>query len=81
VTGAWRRLHKEELHELYSSRIITLVTKSRQMRRVGKMRERDQLKIRHRWEDNIKIDFQEVEWGEAWIGLIWLRTGTGGRLL
>jgi hypothetical protein len=32
------------------------------------------------WEDNIKIDYQEMVWG-AWTGLIWLRIGTGGRLL
>jgi len=32
---------------------------------------------RLRWEDNIKIDPQEVGWG-AWTGLIWLSTGTGG---
>jgi hypothetical protein len=31
---------------------------------------------RHRWEDNIKMDLQEVGWGE-WTGLIWLRRGTG----
>jgi hypothetical protein len=31
---------------------------------------------RHRWEDNIKMDLQEVGWG-AWTGLIWLRIGTG----
>ena len=30
---------------------------------------------RHRWEDNIKMDLQEVGWG-AWTGLIWLRIGT-----
>jgi hypothetical protein len=35
---------------------------------------------RHRWEDNIKMDPQEVRWG-AWIGLIWLRIGAGGGLL
>jgi len=35
---------------------------------------------RHRWEDNIKMDVQEVEWG-ALSGLIWLRIGTGGRHL
>jgi hypothetical protein len=35
---------------------------------------------RRRWEDNIKMDLQEVGWG-AWIGLIWLRIGTGGGLL
>jgi hypothetical protein len=32
---------------------------------------------RRRWEDNIKIDLQEVGWG-AWTGLIWLMIGTGG---
>jgi hypothetical protein len=31
-----------------------------------------------RWENNIKIDLQEVGWGVAWAGLIWLRIGTGG---
>jgi hypothetical protein len=35
---------------------------------------------RRRWEDNIKMDLQEVGWdGVAWI--IWLRIGTGGGLL
>jgi hypothetical protein len=32
------------------------------------------------WEDNIKMDLQEVGWG-AWTGLIWLGIGTGGGLL
>jgi hypothetical protein len=36
---------------------------------------------RRRWEDNIKIDRQEVGWGGAWTGSIWLRIGTGGGLL
>jgi hypothetical protein len=35
---------------------------------------------RHRWEDNNKMDLQEMGWG-AWTGLIWLKIGTGGRLL
>jgi hypothetical protein len=35
---------------------------------------------RHGWEDNIKMDFQEVGWW-TWTGLIWLRIGTGGELL
>jgi len=32
---------------------------------------------RRRWEDNIKMDLQEVGCG-AWTGLIWLRIGAGG---
>ena len=32
---------------------------------------------RRRWEDNIKMDLQEVEWGIR-VGFIWLRIGTGG---
>jgi hypothetical protein len=35
---------------------------------------------RRRWEDNVKMDLQEVGWG-AWSGLIWFRIGTGGGLL
>jgi hypothetical protein len=35
---------------------------------------------KRRWDDNIKMDLQEVGWG-AWTGLIWLRIGTGGGLL
>jgi hypothetical protein len=48
---------------------------------VGRLEERRQLgRPRHRWEDNIKVDLQELGWG-AWTGLIWLRIGTGGGLL
>ena len=35
---------------------------------------------RHRWEDNSKMDLQEVELG-AWTRLIWLRIRTGGEHL
>ena len=35
VTDDWRKLHNEELNELYSSPNITLVIKSRRMRRAG----------------------------------------------
>ena len=34
----------------------------------------------YRWDDNVKMDLQEVGW-RAWTGLIWVRTGTGGRHL
>jgi len=33
---------------------------------------------RHRWENNIKMDLQEVGWWGAKTGSIWLRIGTGG---
>ena len=36
---------------------------------------------RLRWEDNIKMCIQEVGWGGAWTGLIWLRIGTSGEHL
>jgi hypothetical protein len=35
VTGVWRKLHNEELHELYSSPTIVRVIKSRIMRWMG----------------------------------------------
>jgi hypothetical protein len=35
---------------------------------------------RRRWKDNIKMSFQEVEWG-SWTRLKCFRLGTGGELL
>jgi hypothetical protein len=47
----------------------------------GDLRERKPLgRRRRRWEDNIKMNIQEVGWG-AWIGLMWLWIRTGGGLL
>jgi hypothetical protein len=90
VTG---RLHNEELNDLYSSPNIIRVIKSRRMRWAGHVASmgegrgaysilvgRPLGRPRHRWEDNIKMDLQEMGWG-AWTGLIWLRIGKGGRLL
>jgi len=47
---------------------------------VGKPEEKRPLgRPRHRWEDNIKMDLQEVRWGMGvWTGSSWLRIGTGG---
>ena len=88
VTGARRRLHNEELNDLYSSPNIVRVIKSRRIRwaghvaRMGEERgayrvlvgkpegKRPLRRPRHRWEDNIRMDLQEVELGyEDWIGL------------
>jgi hypothetical protein len=35
VTGGWRKLHNEELHNLYSSSSIIRIIKSRRMRWAG----------------------------------------------
>jgi hypothetical protein len=35
VTGGWRKLHNEELHNLYSSPVISRMIKSRRMRWAG----------------------------------------------
>jgi hypothetical protein len=43
VTGVWRKLHNEELHNLYSSPSIIRIIKSRKMRwagHVARMREK-----------------------------------------
>jgi hypothetical protein len=86
VTGEWRRLHNEELDDLYSSPNIIRVIKSRRMRwaghvaRMGDGRGAYRVLVRRpegrrplgrprrRWEDNIKIDLQEVGWG----GMDWI---------
>jgi hypothetical protein len=36
---------------------------------------------RRRWEDRIKIDLREIDWGGMWSGLTWLRIGIVGGLL
>jgi hypothetical protein len=78
VTGEWRKLHNEELNDLYSIPNIVRVVKSRRMRwaghvvrmgedsgvhrvLVGKPEGKRSLgRLRHRWEDNIKMDLREV---------------------
>jgi hypothetical protein len=35
-------------------------------------------RLRHRWEDGIRMNFREI--GGGWSGFIWLRIGTRGRM-
>jgi hypothetical protein len=87
ATEEWRRLHNEELNDLYSSPNIIRVIKSRRMRWAGHVarmrRKRGAYRIlvgrpegrrplerpRHRREDNIKMDLEDVRWGMDWIEL------------
>jgi hypothetical protein len=38
-------------------------------------------RLRRRWEDGIKMDLREIDWGGGWSGFSWLRIGIVGGLL
>jgi len=88
VTGEWRKLHNEELNDLYSSPNIVRVIKSRRMRWAGHVvsmgEKRGAYRVfvgkpegniplgkpRRRWDDNIRMELQEVVCGVMdWIEL------------
>jgi hypothetical protein len=81
VTGEWRKLHNEELHDLYSSPGIIRILKSRRIRWAGHIarmgEKRNALLVgnpeggrplgrpRRRRLDNIRTDLVEVGWGDV----------------
>jgi hypothetical protein len=85
VTEEWRKLHNEELRDLYPSPSIIRIRKARRTRSAGhvaRMGEKRRMfegkpqgrrplgRPRHRWVDNIRMDLVEVGWGDVdWIGL------------
>ena len=91
VTREWRKLHNDELNDLYFSCNIVRVIKSRIMRwagyialvgerrgvyriLVGKPEGKKPLgRPRRRWEDDIKVDLQEVGCG----GVDWFELAQG----
>jgi hypothetical protein len=95
VTGELRKLHNEELHNLYSSPDIIRKIRSRRMRWAGHVEcTREDRKVykvlkgkrllgrpRCTWEVGIIMDIKETGLGGGWIGFDWLRIGAGGGLL
>jgi len=87
VTGEWRKLHNEELNDLYCSPNIIRAVKSRRTRwagHVARMEDRrgvyrllvgkpEGKRPRRRWEDNIKMDLQEAGCG----GMEWIELAQG----
>ena len=94
LSGEWRKLHNEELNDLYSLPNIVRVVKSRRMRWAGHVARMGEDRVVHRvlmgkpegkrplgrprrrWEDNIKMDLQEVGRGRGdWMELAQDRDG------
>jgi hypothetical protein len=89
VTEEWRKLHNEDLHNLYSSPDIIRQVKSRRMRWAGHVaRMGEERKVYKVLVEDQGVGGKmgsewilgKLAWG-VWIGFDWFRTGTGGGLL
>jgi hypothetical protein len=97
VTGGWRKLHNEELHNLYSLPSIIRMMKSGKMRWVGHVARMGEKRNAYRLlmgnsEGKRQWGRQRCSWVDdvgSWrdrirgflTGLVWLRMGTRGGLL
>jgi hypothetical protein len=86
VTGEWRKLHNEELHDLYSSPSIVRIMKARRrwaghVARMGEKRNAYRMLV-GKPEGRSPLERTRRRWfGVMWTGLVWLRLGTGRELL
>jgi hypothetical protein len=53
VVGGWRRLHNEELHNLYASPTVIRVIRSRRMRWMGHVARMGEIRTKF-WSENLK---------------------------
>jgi hypothetical protein len=95
VTGEWRKLHNEELHNLYLSPDIIRQVKANEVGRACSTHGREEKSVqgfggKARGKETTrktKAGGMGLDWilgslaGRGWIGFDWLRTGTGGELL
>jgi hypothetical protein len=94
--GEWRKLHNEELHDLFSSPSIIRPIKSRGMRWAGHVARMVEKRNAYRLlvgkpKGTRPLGRPRRRWvdnvrmemrdGMMWTGLVWLRTGTGRELL
>jgi hypothetical protein len=97
LLSGWRKLHNEELNDLYSSPNIIRLIKSRIIRWAGHVARMGESKVHtgFLWgglresdhlgdpgvDETIILKWAFKEWDGAWTGLRWLRLGRGGGLL
>jgi hypothetical protein len=74
VTGDWRKLHNDELHNLYSLPNIIRMIKSRRMTWAGHVARmgRREMHIRYWWESQKEIDHYEDRNIGGWTILKWI---------
>jgi hypothetical protein len=72
VTGEWRRLHKEELNDLYCSPNIVRVIKSRRMRWAGHVARMGEERGASWWGNRREGDHWGDQGVDGWIILGWI---------